>query len=198
MSKKRIVLGITGGIASGKSTVMKMLAQKGIPGISSDELAHHTIRKGTPVYRKIVKRYGPVLLQDNGDISRTTLGNIVFRNPRERRWLEKQVHPVVIRELKRFIRKREGVIALDIPLLFEAQLQSLVDQIVVINAPQSLRLNRLRGSKKMSLSDARRRMVAQLPLSKKVSRADVVIHNSSTRAVLRKQVESMLSRILKP
>lgn len=192
MKKKRLILGITGGIATGKSTVIKMLAKAGIPGISSDALAHEAIRKGKPAYRQILKRYGKKLLRYNGQLCRMKLGRIVFSDPKERLWLEQQVHPYVIKKLKNFARAHTGTVALDIPLLFEAGLESLVDKIVVVAAPRAAQIRRLKQRNGLSTADANHRISAQWPLSKKIRSADVVLYNDATLRSLQKQVKKEL------
>ena len=193
MKRRRLVLGITGGIASGKSTVMAMLARHGISGISSDTIAHHAIRKATPVYRKILERYGRRVCRSNQEISRMKLAKSVFADPAERKWLEKQVHPVVVRELKRFIRDHRGLIAIDIPLLFEAGLGHLVDQVVVVDAPQAVQIRRLTRRNGYSEGESLLRIRAQIPLSRKKARADVVLSNAGSLAQLRKHVDRHLA-----
>ncbi len=195
MKTKRVVLGITGGIATGKSTVMNLLAQQGIPGISSDTLSHSAIRKGTPAYRAILKRFGRRVLRSYGHISRTKLGRLVFGDAQERRWLEKQIHPYVIRELKRFKSRSPGLIALDIPLLFEAQLQKLVDVVVVVDAPRAAQLRRLLKRDQLSRPEALRRIRAQMPLSKKRDQADWVISNGGTQAQLKVEVQQLVQKL---
>jgi len=188
MKRKKLILGITGGIASGKTTVMKMLAKAGIPTVPSDDLAHQAIRKGTPVYKRILKRFGRGILRSSGQICRTDLGNFVFNDPADRRWLEKQVHPVVIRGLKKFIRAHHGIMALDIPLLFEAKLQKLVDKTVVVYCSRAQQLDRLRRRNGLSRQEALQRIAAQMSLAVKRPLADIVLHNNSTLAHLRRQI----------
>jgi len=192
MSKvKRLILGITGGIASGKTTVMRMLARRDIPTISSDDLAHAAIRRGRPAYRAIIRRFGRSVLK-KGQINRAILGRIVFGNSKERKALERIVHPHVIRGLKDFIRRHpKGVIALDIPLLFEAKLTKLVDKTVVVYATPAQQLSRLRRKTGHSRAAALARIRAQMPLSQKRRRADFVLTNTGRLASLRRQVNNL-------
>jgi len=189
---KRLILGITGGIASGKSTVMRALARAGIPTVSSDVLAHQAIFKATSVHRRILRRYGRGILRSSGQISRRTLGHIVFRDPAERRWLERQVHPVVIRTLKQFIRAHHGIVALDIPLLFEARLQNLVDKVIVVYSSRELQIKRLRRRDGLSRQNALQRIAAQIPLGAKRRHADIVLDNRGTPPALRSQIRRLL------
>ncbi len=188
----RVILGITGGIASGKSTVLKILSRKGIPTISSDDLAHRAIKKGTPAYRKIVQHFGSSILGAKREIDRQKLGHIVFAKPSERCWLEQTIHPVVIKELKRFTRRQRGLAALDIPLLFEARLKNLVHQVVVVYSTTAQQLQRLKRRNGLSKQDALRRIRAQIPLSRKRRLADEVLLNTGSRAGLTAQVQKLV------
>jgi len=191
----RLVLGITGGVASGKTTVMRLLTQAGIPTVSSDDLSHQVIRKGTPVYRKVLKRFGQGIVRSNGQISRGDLGHIVFRDPSERRWLERQIHPVVVRKLKHFIRSHHGTMALDIPLLFEARLQKLVDKIIVVYSSRAQQMERLRRRNGLSRQEALARIASQMSLSSKRRRTKFVLENTGSLARLRRQLAGCLCMI---
>jgi dephospho-CoA kinase len=197
MKQQRIVLGVTGGIATGKSTVLQELERLGVPGVSSDALARDSLRPGRPAYRRVIQRYGWKILRSSGSICREDLARIVFAHPEERKWLERQIHPDVVRQLKSFIKKKTGVIALDIPLLFEARLQKLVDVILVVGASPRVQMLRLRRRDGLALIDAKRRIDAQLPLSYKKKRADFYISNQSDRRTLRRALQQVLSRIQK-
>jgi len=186
--KKRLIIGVTGGIATGKSTVMDLLAQQGIRGISSDALAHQAIRKGTPAFKKIVRAFGRNILGSDGQIDRQKLAAVVFPKPNARKRLERIVHPEVVRGLKAFVRKHPGVLALDIPLLFEARLQKLVDHIVVVAAPQKQQMSRLLKRNRYTRAQALERIRAQWPQYRKMKAADTVFWNAGTLARLKKQV----------
>jgi dephospho-CoA kinase len=190
--KKKLVLGITGGIASGKTTVMTMLAKAGIPTINSDDLAHACIKRGTPAYRAILQHFGEEIVDPNQEINRGRLGKIVFANSAERRQLEKIVHPCVATKLKHFIQSHAGTIALDIPLLFEAKYESWVDKIIVVYCSKAEQLRRLQARNGLSRGEALRRIAAQIPLSVKRSRADIVIDNTRTLAYLRRQIDRLM------
>ena len=128
----RIILGITGGIASGKTTVLRMFAKAGIPTLSADDLAHDCIRRGKPAYHAIVRAFGKGILKADREINRKRLGRIVFSDPKARRRLEKIIHPCVFKGLTRFVKGKKGLVALDIPLLFEAGYQDWVDRTIVV------------------------------------------------------------------
>ncbi len=197
--KKRLVLGVTGGIASGKSTVMSLLRQAGIPTISSDELAHSCISRGTSAYRAILRYFGVAILSSHREIDRKKLGQIVFAHRTKRKHLERIVHPCVVKGLSAFInRHSKGVIALDIPLLFEAKLQSLIDTIVVVYSPRELQIRRLISRNGLSRREATQRLFAQLSMNHKRKRADILLDNSGTLDSLRDQIQKKLLTLKGP
>jgi dephospho-CoA kinase len=195
MKSKRFVLGITGGIATGKTSVLQELKRRGIPTISSDDLAHACLKPGHPAYRKAIQHFGRDILGPRHQINRKRLGQIVFANPKERKWLERQIHPWVQRALMSFIRKYRGLTALDIPLLFEAGYQNKVDAVVVVGSSQASQLSRLKRRNGLEKRAALQRIQAQWPLSVKRKRADFVISNDGTRAQLRQAVGDLLDRL---
>jgi dephospho-CoA kinase len=197
--RRLLVLGITGGIASGKSTVLRLLAKEGIPTADADELAHATLARGKPAYRAAVRRFGREILAKGGQIDRRKLGRIIFADPRKRRALEKMVHPGVIRELQRFIRSRShGMLAVDIPLLFEAGLTRLVDLIVVVGCRLATQVERLLRRNKWSRAEALRRIRAQWPLKRKAALGDTVLQNDGGLPALRKQVKAFVRSLRRP
>ena len=191
----RFVIGITGGIATGKSTVLSEMSRRGIPTVSSDVLAHRCLNPGTPSYRRIVHHFGPGILAPNGQINRTILGRLVFSNPRERHWLERQTHPRVIQGLKRFIHSHRGLLALDIPLLFEAGLENLVDRILVVSSRQKNQIRRQTRRTHLSVAEAKRRIQSQQSLSYKRKHADYVIVNDGSRRALHRQISRVLTAL---
>jgi dephospho-CoA kinase len=178
--KNRHVIGLTGGIASGKSTVLKMFENMGIPTLSADLVARDCVRPGKPAYRAILRHFGSDVRLSDGFLDRKKLGRIVFKNKKARQTLEKIVHPCVIRGLNAFIRRHSGRMVLDIPLLYEARLEPLVDEVVVVYATQAQQLTRLTTRNGYSRAEALRRLRAQWPLRKKCLRADYVIRNAGS------------------
>lgn len=185
---RSLVLDITGGIACGKSSVLRHLSRCGAATISADTLAHSCINKGTPAYRKIVRHFGAAVLTARKDIDRSKLGEIVFTKRNERVWLERVVHPCVVAALKRFIRRHHGVLALDIPLLYEAGLRDLVDVVVVVSSTRQQQLKRLMSRSFLTRRQALLRIRSQLPLSFKRRAADYVIDNTRDRESLAQEV----------
>ncbi len=190
--KNRIVLGVTGGIASGKTTVMRVLANAGIPTIGADGLAHACIRRGKPAYGAILRYFGKDILASNREIDRHRLGKVVFADPKKRRQLEKIVHPCVFQGLRRFVRGKTGLVALDIPLLYEAGYEKWVDAVVVVYASKDSQIERLRRRSGLSRRDALQRLAAQMPLAAKCRRADIVLRNTGTRSALEQEVRKKI------
>ena len=188
----RRVLGVTGGIASGKTAVLKLLAKSGIPTIDADDLAHACIRRGKPAYRAILARFGSDVLRSDRQIDRRKLGKIVFSDSARRRQLEKIIHPCVAKGLRQFIRRHQGIIALDIPLLFEARYESWMDLIIVVSSTPAQQLRRLMRRNRLSRLEARRRLASQIPLADKCRRANLVLDNTRTPEWLRDQVEVLV------
>ncbi|MCC2928143.1 dephospho-CoA kinase [Bacillus sp. LBG-1-113] len=192
-----LVIGLTGGIASGKSTVANMLIDKGITVIDADIIAKQAVEKGMPAYLQIIDEFGEDILLENGDIDRRKLGALVFTNEQKRLALNSIVHPAVREEmLKRrdeSIANQETFVVLDIPLLFESKLESLVDKIIVVSVTKELQLERLIKRNQLTEEEALSRIRSQMPLEEKVSRADNVIDNSGTLEETKQQLEEILS-----
>ncbi|UQZ46976.1 dephospho-CoA kinase [Bacillus sp. PK3-037] len=192
-----LVIGLTGGIASGKSTVANMMTEKGITVIDADIIAKQAVEKGMPAYRQIIGEFGEDILLENGDIDRRKLGALVFTNEQKRLALNSIVHPAVREEmLKRrdeSIANQETFVVLDIPLLFESKLESLVDKIIVVSVTKELQLARLTKRNQLTEEEALSRIRSQIPLEEKVSRADNVIDNSGTLEETKQQLEEILS-----
>lgn len=185
----KLIIGLTGGIGTGKSSLLAEFGRLGAATISLDELAHRLSRKGKPVYRGIVREFGTKYLDSAGQIDRQALGKAVFANPALRRRLERVTHPAILREMRRLIAgSRRPVTVADVPLLFEAGLQKEFDATIVASLPEREALRRIRRRGDLSPAQARLRMKAQMPLSSKERLADVVIHNRGGLNDLRRKV----------
>jgi dephospho-CoA kinase len=190
---KRII-GLTGGIATGKTTVSNYLAHHHqLPVLDADIYAREAVQLGSPILSKIAERYGSDILLPDGALNRKRLGEIVFSNPTERQWLEQQIHPYV---RDRFQSELDTLVAptvvLVVPLLFEAGMTDLVTEIWVVSCSSQQQLMRLRERDRLSTEQAQVRLNSQLPLQEKVARANVVLDNSSTPKGLLKQVDLAL------
>ncbi|AFZ48823.1 dephospho-CoA kinase [Cyanobacterium stanieri PCC 7202] len=177
-----MIIGLTGGIATGKSTVSDYLRDKyQIPVIDADVLAREAVQVGSPIFERIVERYGDDILNPDGDINRGRLGEIVFGDEGERLWLEGLVHPYVRARMEEGIRESDApIILLSIPLLFEAKMTDLVDQIWVVYTDFETQVSRLQQRNGFSRQGAIARIRSQMPLQDKLVRADVVIDNSGS------------------
>jgi dephospho-CoA kinase len=192
-----ILVGLTGGVATGKSTVAKMFKQCGAIVIDADKLAHEVVKPGKPAWREIVKTFGKTVLNANSTLNRRELGAVVFRNRTKRRRLECIIHPRVAREqallTKQAARKDpHAVVIYDVPLLFEAGIDKRVDRTIVVTADRDTQIARLKKRNDLSRAEALRRIRSQMPLAKKILRADHVLNGTLSRPSLRQQVSLLL------
>lgn len=193
------IIGLTGGIGTGKSTVARMLKKRRIPVICADRIAREALNVGHPCFDRVVSTFGKGILNPTRTINREDLARIVFSSTRARRKLNRIVHPYVIREMKMEIArlKKSGKkrVVLDIPLLYEEKLDRICDKVIVVYAPEKMALRRLLKRKGMSGEDARRRLKTQISIEKKKKWADYVIDNSGSLLATQIQVEKCLSRL---
>jgi dephospho-CoA kinase len=194
-------VGLTGGIATGKSTVVRMLVKKGARVIDHDALVHTLQEPGRPVWNRIVEAFGREILDAGGRIDRKTLGVLVFGDEGRRKALEGIVHPAVLeeaqRERDRIGRKDERAIVLsDIPLLLEVGMQGLFDLILLVYAPPEVQIARVMKRNNMTRDEAVARLEAQMPIDEKLKRADVVIRNDGTLKELQQRVDEVWQELL--
>lgn len=195
-----IVVGLTGGIATGKSTVAQMFKRCGAIIIDADQLARDVVRPGKPAWREIVKVFGEGVLKPNRSINRQTLGDIVFHNRRKLRKLEHIIHPRVAREQQRLarriaVRSPHAVVVYEVPLLFESGADKRVDKIVVVTADRETQIARLKQRNGLSRNEALRRIKNQMPLARKVHRADVVLDGTGDKAVVKQEVRRLIQSL---
>ena len=195
-SAAMMLVGLTGGVATGQSTVAKMFGQCGAVVIDADELAREVVKPCKPAWRKIVKTFGRGILHPDCTINRHALGAIVFHDKKNLRRLERIIHPRVAREQIRLTKqaaKKEkapkAVVIYDVPLLFEAGIDKRVDKVIVVTADRDTQIARLRKRNRLTRAEAIRRIHSQMPLSKKIRLADIVIDGTLPRTVGRKQVQ---------
>ena len=173
------VIGLTGGIGSGKSTVSQFLAEPGATIIDADKIGHETFKPETEAWREVVAAFGQQIVAANGTIDRKKLGTIVFSNSEDRARLNQIMHPriyeVVKAQLAEYQRQGVSVVVLEAPLLMEAGWTSLVDEVWVTTAAEDTVLKRLRERTGLSEAESRARIRAQLPAEKRIREADVVI-----------------------
>jgi len=187
-----LLVGLTGNIAAGKSTVARMLAARGATIIDADALARDAVAVGSAGHRAIVERWGDDVLGPDGDLDRAALRQLVFQEPTELEALNAIVHPEVSRlreELVSEARERgDRILVCDIPLLFERRLVDDFDRLVLVDAPRPLRLERLVRDRGLSHTEAMNMIAAQMPAELKRARADFVIVNDADLATLEERV----------
>lgn len=192
------ILGLTGGIASGKSTVATMLRNLGIVVIDADVIAREVVEVGQEAYYKIIEIFGESILQEDRTINRAKLGSIIFNDEEKRKALNNIVHPAVRAKMNHlkteYIEKGEKVIVLDIPLLFESKLTHLVEKIIVVYVDREVQVKRLMERNGLSLEEAEARINSQMPLSEKIPLADAVLNNNGTISDTAEQLKSILNK----
>ena len=195
------VVGLTGGIATGKSTVSAILENAGAVIIDADRIARQVVKKNLPAYRQIVDSFGESVLLPDGEIDRTALGHVIFNDPRKKQLLNTIVHPQVRKETKRQLRRIEkndpnALVILDIPLLYETGMHRNLSEVIVVYAPEHAQVKRLMQRDQISEEDALARIRSQMPIEQKKSRATLVIDNSGTVKNTRKQTLKIFQSLM--
>ncbi len=192
------VLGLTGGIASGKSTVAGMLRDLGIVIIDADIIAREVVEVGEDAYFKIVGAFGRNILHDDRTINRQKLGEVIFNNEQKRKVLNSIVHPAVREKMNRLkqehLEKGEKIIVLDIPLLFESKQTHLVEKIILVYVDRDVQLKRLIERNGLSIDEAEARINSQMPLTEKIPLADAVINNNGSIEETKEQLLAVLRK----
>ena len=199
------IVGITGGIACGKTTVSDLLAEKGAIPINADEIGHQLLKADSPVISELTEAFGQEILDASGDVSRKKLGAIVFKDKAARERLNSILHPLIIERSRGQARQlvREDptcVVLLDAPLLIEAGAYDTVDLIVVVTALPETQLRRtlersVAQRRPLTETEAQARIDSQMPVSEKVKYADVVIENEGTLEELHRQIDELWERL---
>ena len=194
-----LLVGLTGNIGSGKSTVAQLFSERGATIIDADVLSRRAVEVGTPAFRAIVERWGTSVLAADGAIDRGALRRVVFSDSQQLEHLNKIVHPAVERmrvALVEQARQRgDRVVVCDIPLLFEKKMTGKFDRIVLVDAPRPVRLERLVRERGLRETEAMDMIVAQMPAELKRARADFIIDNDDTLAALDRQVAEVWSSL---
>lgn len=187
-----MILGITGNIASGKSTVARWFGEAGASVLSADQLAREVVRPGSSLLQQIAARFGPQVLQANGELDREMLSGLIFADPQSRRELDGLMHPAIaelsLQRLAELNADQATLVVYESPLLYEAGAESRVDKVLVVAIDPEQQLQRLMGRDSIDELTARRRIAAQLPQAEKIRRADYVIDNSGTEEECRSRV----------
>ena len=195
-----MIVGITGGIASGKSTVAKMLAQLGAPIIDFDLLAREVVGPDEPAFREIVDYFGDEVIGEDGNLDRKRLSGIVFREPQKRKILEGMTHPRILKAFVRQVRQLaekdpRAIIQAVIPLLFEGRLEPLVHKVVVVYVSPETQIDRLMKRDQISREEAERILDAQMPIDQKAARADFMIPNEGDLTETKKAVKALWQQL---
>jgi dephospho-CoA kinase len=191
------IIGLTGGIATGKTTVSRYLEEHhGLPVLDADVYARQAVEPDSEILAAITQRYGAKALNDDNTLNRRRLGDIVFNDPAERKWLEQQIHPFVRQRFSEEMEKLADVLVVvqAIPLLFEANLTDQVTEIWVVICSEATQLERLMARDALSEAAARARIENQWPLAQKAEMADITLTNESTLKELYKQVDKALAK----
>lgn len=195
-----IRVGLTGGIATGKSTVARMFAARGAAVLDADELVRELQYPGMPVYDAIVEAFGAAILKEDGTIDRKSLGEMVFRDTKLRRRLEAIVHPALISAVEQRVveLRTQGVpiCVVELPLLIEAESEDRFDWVVVVVASEDLQVARLMADRGLTREEALARIRSQMPLQEKVKQAHFVIENSGDRWQTERRVQEIYDVLL--
>ena len=187
-------------MATGKTTVAKLFSSLlGVEIIDADEIAHGLLAPGEKVWHKVVQSFGKDILRNDSHIERKKLGENVFSNTSNRKKLENIIHPpvkkIIKEKLKQFKKNGKKWVVMDIPLLFEAKMERMMDKIIVVIRNENAQLDTLQKEKGLSLKEARERIESQLPLSEKVKRAHFVIDNNGTLPDTEKRVKEICASL---
>ena len=195
-----LLVGLTGNIASGKSTVAQLLSERGATIIDADVLARRAVERGSKAFDAIVKRWGTSVLAPDGHLDRALLRRAVFGNPRELEALNDIVHPEVerLRQQRTDEARSRGdrIVVCDIPLLFEKKMVDRFERIILVDAPRPLRLERLVMDRGLRETEAMDMIAAQMPAELKRARADFVIDNATTLTQLEQRVAEVWASLL--
>lgn len=190
-----LVVGLTGGISSGKSTISSWFLQKGIVVLDADQIVKNLQRPNSPLVLKLAEEFGASIVNENGELVRDVLGKIIFYDQEAKERLNAMIHPLVKakveEEIERLKKAGEGLVVLDIPLLFESRFEALVDRTVVVYVSPDVQLQRLMKRDQIDREYALAKMNSQMSLDEKRARADYVLINNGTMGQLREQFDHL-------
>lgn len=188
-------IGLTGGIATGKSTVATMLVERGALLVDADQVAREVVMPGEPALEAVASKFGQAVIHTDGTLNRAALGNIVFKDKELLAYLESILHPAVRQRMQARMRQYaadspEKLIVADVPLLYETEQQALYEGVMVVYVPEQLQLERLQKRNSISEAEAASRIALQMGIESKRARADWVIDNSGTLEETKQQIEA--------
>ena len=192
-----LLVGLTGSIATGKSTVAGILKGMDYTLIDADQIARDVVGPSSLGLKALCCHFGKEILDPSGELNRPYLGKKVFHDPAARARLNDILHPLIIQRMQEEIQKHhndpEKIVVVDVPLLFETGLDAMMDYIVVVYADEATQLLRLMGRDDLTGEEARQRIAAQMPLAEKVKKADFVIDNTGLRQQTEQQVKELMT-----
>lgn len=190
------IIGLTGGIASGKSTVSRLFNEHGIPVLDADLIAREVVEVGSVGLQQIKEQFGEQVLHANGELNRQVLGQMIFQQPQLRQQLNEILQPLIRQQfhlrIQEFDQQNEPLIVLDVPLLFEMKYEEFCDEIIVVYVSSDTQLRRLMQRNQFTKEEAKERIASQLSLDEKKLRADIVFDNNGDFGELEKQVSQWL------
>jgi len=195
-----LIVGLTGGIASGKSLVTRVLRDLGAHIIDADKIVHNLLAPGQDACREVVGHFGNEIQLPDGSIDRRKLGDIIFNNPEERSWLNQCIHPRVFKAYQtqvHYLRERqpEAIVVMDAALLIETGYHKHMDRLIVVYADRKDQMKRLMERDRFTLEQALARISSQMPLDEKRKYADFVIENTGTREVTEQQTREVFAKL---
>jgi len=195
-----VIVGLTGGIGSGKSTVARMLKDEGAHVIDFDYLARRVVEPDKPAWRDIVDYFGPEILSSDGTVNRSALAKIVFSDDKRRKVLEGFTHPRIFEEkdaLIRAIKEKDpcSIAIVDVPLLFELDLRDMFDKVILAYVPRAMQIRRVLKKGALGREEVEKRLNAQIPIEEKRSLSDYVIHNEGSLKDTRDQVRKIIREL---
>lgn len=195
-TKIGFVLGLTGGIATGKSTADSVFKSHGFPVIDADQIAREVVEPDTPGLAALVQEFGREILQTDGSLNRAKLGQLIFESEKRREKLNQRLDPFIRDRIKKEIlrnKKESPLVVVDIPLLYEAHYENEMDAVAVVYLPETKQIERLMRRNRLSEKEAKQRVYSQWSIEDKKQRADIIFDNSQSKKFLEQEIEYWLT-----
>lgn len=198
MTDAPLIVGLTGGIGSGKSTVAAAFRQLGITCVDADQIAREVVKPGTPALQQITAHFGGTILHSDNSLNRAALRKIVFGNPAEKNWLESLLHPLIRKTILDRLKSADSpYVILESPLLLETDQHQLCAKIIVVDVPQTVQIERASARDENSSAQIQQIIDAQMPRSERLQRADFVFDNTQALDSIALRVEELHGTLLK-